>query len=281
MRIRKKHRGVENIRVHLLDYPADPLKTLSAMVTATWQGHYDPDQKPNEDLVNKALRGKALGNALESVQLTFAIGGVSRAFTHQLVRQRVGVGFMQDGGRDNDWRDFDYTVPETIARQQDLAEEFVQAVEASRKVYEKAVDSGVPWQDARFVLPIATNTFIISTTNFRALQTLVSRRLCNLMQWEINYVSRLMVGEVYKVHPFLGEQLKCSCERAGKCTALNPTLFPPCGMFPVVDKDLLERDYNFPKEANYCMEFAEHDIHLGRKWLPNYQKRPWENQRRA
>lgn len=276
MKNRKMNRGIENIKVHLIDYPENAFKTMSQMLNATWQGHYDPDQEVNLDLVGQALGAKALGNALESVQMTFAIDGISRSCTHQLVRQRIGVGFMQEGGRDNDWREFDYTIPEKIANNAELASEFSKAVEACRKVYAKAVDNGVSWQDARFVCPIGTNTFIIVTTNFRALQTFVARRLCNLVQWEINYVARLMVGEVYNVMPALGEQLKCGCERAGVCTALNPTLFPPCGMWPVRDKTLLERKYIFPKEANACMEFAEKDIRLGRKWLPNYKERPWD-----
>ena len=276
MKSRKISHGVENIKVHLIDYSENAIKTMSQMLKATWQGHYDPDQEVDFEIVKKSLGAKALGNALESVQMTFAIEGISRSCTHQLVRQRIGVGFMQEGGRDNDWSDFDYTIPEKIAGDAELALEFSEAVENCRKVYIKALESGVSWQDARFVCPIGANTFIIVTTNFRALQTFVARRLCNLMQWEINYVARLMVGEVFKVQPLLGEQLKCGCERAGVCTALNPTLFPPCGMFPLKDKDLLTRKYVFPKEANACMEFAEKDTRLGRKWLPNFKHRPWE-----
>ena len=276
MRSRKISCGIENIKVHLIDYPENAIKTMSQMLKATWQGHYDPDQEVDLELVEQALGAKALGNALESVQMTFAVEGISRTCTHQIVRQRIGVGFMQEGGRDNDWRDFDYTIPEKIADNAELALEFSEAAEACRRVYIKAVDSGISTQDARFICPMSANTFIIITTNFRALQTFVSRRLCNMSQWEINYVARLMVGEVYNVMPMLGEQLKCSCERAGVCTALNPTLFPPCGMFALRDRTLLEREYKFPKEANACMGFAEKDIYLGRKWLPNFKHKPWE-----
>jgi len=66
--------------------------------------------------VLSAFEGKTLPQALEGITFDFCIDGVSRAFTHQNVRTRIGAGFMQHGGRDNDWRHRGWTMPETMRR---------------------------------------------------------------------------------------------------------------------------------------------------------------------
>lgn len=66
--------------------------------------------------VESCFAGKTLQQVLEGVTFDFCIDGVSRAFTHQNVRTRLGAGFMQHGGRDNDWRHRPWTMPETMRR---------------------------------------------------------------------------------------------------------------------------------------------------------------------
>jgi thymidylate synthase ThyX len=68
------------------------------------------------DYVESCFAGKTLQQVLEGVTFDFCIDGVSRAFTHQNVRTRLGAGFMQHGGRDNDWRHRPWTMPETMRR---------------------------------------------------------------------------------------------------------------------------------------------------------------------
>jgi len=66
--------------------------------------------------VESCFAGKTLQQVLEGITFDFCIDGVSRAFTHQNVRTRLGAGFMQHGGRDNDWRHRAWTMPETMRR---------------------------------------------------------------------------------------------------------------------------------------------------------------------
>jgi thymidylate synthase ThyX len=72
--------------------------------------------KNERDYVESCFAGKTLQQVLEGVTFDFCIDGVSRAFTHQNVRTRLGAGFMQHGGRDNDWRHRAWTMPETMRR---------------------------------------------------------------------------------------------------------------------------------------------------------------------
>jgi len=261
--------GVKNIKVTMIDWPKEPWRVMDAMMKATWSHHYSPPslESINTELIEKALQGGALGNAMEALQFTFAISGVSRAFTHQLVRQRIGFVFAQEGGRDNDWSHFDYTIPDTIFRA-GLADEFVDIVEKCRVVYSKAIAAGVPYQDARFICPIATRTYIVVSANYRALQGFLARRLCNLMQWEINWVARLIVGQMRRVLPkAFHKGLQCACDVRQRCCAINPTLFPPCGLWPA-SEELQGRSYTFPSSANGCQPVIGHDKQLGYHWIP-------------
>lgn len=67
-------------------------------------------------LIKTAFSGGTLGQVLESLQFMFLIQGISRSCTHQIVRSRIGSSFMQQGGRDNDWRSQGFRIPETVRR---------------------------------------------------------------------------------------------------------------------------------------------------------------------
>lgn len=66
--------------------------------------------------IDKCFRGETLPQVLERITFSFLIDGCTRAATHQIVRSRIGAGFMQHGGRDNDWRHRPWIMPETIRR---------------------------------------------------------------------------------------------------------------------------------------------------------------------
>jgi thymidylate synthase ThyX len=69
-----------------------------------------------QSYVESCFAGKTLSQVLESITFSFLIDGCTRACTHQIVRARIGAGFMQHGGRDNDWRHRPWVMPETIRR---------------------------------------------------------------------------------------------------------------------------------------------------------------------
>ena len=55
---------------------------------------------------------------LEQVWFEFGISGVSRAFSHQFVRHRIGISFEQQSQRYVTFKggEFPYTVPESVKR---------------------------------------------------------------------------------------------------------------------------------------------------------------------
>ena len=82
------------------------------------------DEK-QQNLVRKVMES-GHGSTIEHVNFTFAISGVTRTLTHQLVRHRAGTAFDQQSQRYVSFKQRDnYTVPDCIAKgdlPDDLAE---------------------------------------------------------------------------------------------------------------------------------------------------------------
>jgi len=156
-------------------------------------------------------------STIEHASFTFAIDGISRACSHQLVRHRIGVSFDQQSQRYVRLDQPEYVIPPTIAQNQELKETFERAVRASFELYRELQEAGIPKEDARFVLPNATATRLVMTVNFRELRHIAGLRLCYRAQWEIRRLVQLMKEELKGVSPYLAERLQPKCFPLGYC----------------------------------------------------------------
>ena len=136
------------------------------------------------------------------------------------MRHRVGISFEQQSQRYVTYKggEFPYTIPDTVkkAGMDGKMEDLFGRV---GELYEELVAAGVPAEDARFLLPNATNTNFKITVNFQSLLHICDLRLCTRAQWEFRKVAALMRAEVMKVVPELGRYLqpKCGEFRLGYC----------------------------------------------------------------
>jgi thymidylate synthase (FAD) len=159
------------------------------------------------------------GSTIEHVVFSFAITGVSRTLSHQLVRHRAGVAFDQQSQRYVSYaRGASTMMPGTIAdADPGLRTRFEEQVEGALEVYTELLDAGIPGEDARFVFPNATRTNLVMTANLRALIHMSGLRLCTMAQWEIRRLFQLIRHEVFVVSPFLGGFLAPKCVALGYC----------------------------------------------------------------
>lgn len=165
-------------------------------------------------------------STLEHVSYTFAIDGVSRALTHQLVRHRL-ASFNQQSQRYVKFRDGLETVkPSTVAENEEASTLFDQAVEAAVSAYTKLLEAGIPAEDARYLLPNAAETKIVVTMNVRELLHFFELRCCNRAQWEIRELAHTMLELVRPTAPYVFMDSGPSCVRGkcseGKMTCGNP-----------------------------------------------------------
>ncbi|ACV23016.1 Thymidylate synthase thyX [Slackia heliotrinireducens] len=165
-------------------------------------------------------------STLEHASYTFAIDGVSRALTHQLVRHRI-ASFNQQSQRYVKYKDgLDVIVPETISANEETAALFDEAVDAAMEAYKKLLEAGVPAEDARYLLPNAAETKIVVTMNVRELLHFFSNRCCNRAQWEIRELAHAMLELARPTAPYIFMDAGASCVRGacpeGKMTCGNP-----------------------------------------------------------
>lgn len=155
---------------------------------------------------------------IEHVSFTFAVEGVSRSLTHQLVRHRI-ASYSQQSQRYVKLEQFEYIVPPQIEKEQKAKCIFEKAMEQSQKSYndlvdilkDKYINEGLnalnaekkAIEDARYVFPNACETKIIVTMNARSLINFFKHRCCSRAQWEIRLLADEMLKQVKEVAPVL------------------------------------------------------------------------------
>jgi flavin-dependent thymidylate synthase len=157
-----------------------------------------------------------IGSSWEFVHYTFYITDVTRAFTHQLVRHRVGVAFAQQAQRVGTQEDFGYMTPPEVAGSpaEDIYDLTMEAIQAG---YNNLLRQNVRPQDARGVLPTNIHTNILVKVNLRALSDMLTVRLCLRAQGEFQNVARKMQELVLNIHPWASPVLAPNCLRYGVC----------------------------------------------------------------
>ncbi len=144
------------------------------------------------------------GSVLEHCVFNFIFTGVSRSFTHELVRHRAGFGYSQLSQRYVDESTADFIEPPIIAADPKLHELWHAAVEQASKAYvelvaglerrfenveDKTLRRKLARQAARSVLPNATETKIFVTANARALRHFIELRANEHAETEIRVVA--------------------------------------------------------------------------------------------
>lgn len=171
---------------------------------------------------------------VEHVSFTFAVEGVSRTLTHQLVRHRM-ASFSQQSQRYVKLEQFNYVVPPQINSNKQARQVFVKSMEDSQKHYDEIVDilynenfkrlseQGLDEksaksksekksiEDARYIFPNACETKIVFTMNARSLFNFFKHRCCNRAQWEIRELSIEMYKLVKCVAPTLFKNAGPEC----------------------------------------------------------------------
>jgi len=178
-------------------------------------GDFDPVKM--QKLISSVIES-GHGSTIEHIVFTFAITGVSRTLSHQLVRHRAGVAFDQQSQRYVKFKGQATMLPHSIAEGDPaLLERYEEQIAGSLQLYGDMLQAGLPGEDARFVFPNAARTNLVMTTNLRALIHMSGLRLCTMAQWEIRRLFQLIRHEVFAVSPFLGSFLAPKCVPLGYC----------------------------------------------------------------
>ncbi len=156
------------------------------------------------------------GSVLEHAVWNLIVTGVSRSFTHELVRHRAGFGYSQLSQRYVDESTADFVEPDCIAEDAELHEIWRQSIGQCQEAYVRLVEGleryfaaepdktlrrKLARQAARSVLPNATETKIFITGNARALRHFIEMRANVHAETEIRKVASMVCDVLRKDAP--------------------------------------------------------------------------------
>ncbi len=172
-------------------------------------------RKTNQEYLGHILE-VGHGSVLEHATWNLVFAGISRSFTHELVRHRAGFGYSQLSQRYVDESETDFVEPDCIAEDPELHALFVKTCENAHDAYVKLVDKlatkfkgigdrtmrrKMARQAARSVLPNATETKIFVTANARGLRNFIELRASEHAETEIRKVAVQVLEVMRKEAP--------------------------------------------------------------------------------
>ena len=202
------------IKVILLSHTPNPEATI-AMAAKLCYSPSDIESlkektaaKDQKGFVDKLMKMGHM-SPIEHASFTFAVEGISRACSHQLVRHRLASYSQQSQRYVSEEAGFDYVIPQTIKADAELEKYFTEFMAKAQKAYnqivkklnKKGIKGEAANQDARFVLPNAAETKIMITMNARELLHFFRQRCCNRAQWEIRAMATEMLKLVSGIAP--------------------------------------------------------------------------------
>lgn len=132
----------------------------------------------------------------------------SRACSHQLVRhthlaytqesQRYVTFDFNDGYHGNNH--IPYVIPQTVANSNNCVL-WGHAMTKIREAYKGLIESGVPKEDARYILPNACKTRLVVSGNFQAWYDFIKLRTDKAAQWEIREIAEEIKGILIEEAP--------------------------------------------------------------------------------
>ncbi|OFI06913.1 thymidylate synthase ThyX [Clostridium acetireducens DSM 10703] len=225
-----------SLKVKLIEYTPNPEKVIASAAKLCYSsvGVDEIQKNLTEENTSRFLNMlMSLGHEspIEHVSFTFAIEGVSRTLTHQLVRHRI-ASYSQQSQRYVKLEQFEYIIPPDIDKDKNARDIFINTMKSCQKSYNqladilksKYINTGLnekeaekkSIEDARYVFPNACETKIVATMNARSLMNFFNNRCCNRAQWEIRALADKMLIEVKSVAPNLFKYSGPPCLR-GNC----------------------------------------------------------------
>lgn len=208
------------MKVKILSATLNPFITMAIAAKTCYSSESPIDIVPKNsvEFVRKVLTSGHLSIA-EHVYITFAIEGISRAASHQLVRHRHCT-FSQQSQRYVDMQDFEVEVPNNLEDEAYI--EIDKVLQVTQEVYKNLVDMGVKKEDARCILPNCTSTNIVMSTNLHQLIHIANLRLCTRAQSEIRELFKLIKDEIANNYDKdIAYLLQPQCEMLGYCPEHN------------------------------------------------------------
>ena len=162
----------------------------------------DDEKKAHLDYMVNTIK-----SSWEFFDITFLIEGVSRAFTHQFVRNRQGS-YAQQTMRILNMEGFKYITGPSILADEAIKHEYDAAMKAIDDAYTKLITMGAKEEDARGILPTNICTNIMVKHNLRSLSDMMASRESERTQNEYRDVVEAMYQACVEKWPWIAPFLR-------------------------------------------------------------------------
>lgn len=219
-------------KVVLLSYTKDPEKIVALAAklcysNADLAGLQEKIEAKDQDNFIKHLASVGHESPLEHASFTFGVEGMSRSTSHQWVRHRIAAHsqksqrYCSEEGKN----EINYVMPDSFKSNDNMKNVFIGMMKSSAHAYNllctELRNAGVPEtsiaENARAILPNASETKIITTMNARALRHFFNVRCCGRAQDAIRHLAQEMYEQVIKVAPNLFAGTGPNCVVMGSC----------------------------------------------------------------
>lgn len=191
------------MEVKLVDYSQNALGNIVTAARGCFGNKKkDPTFEDNLNLVRALIKNDH--SPVEFAWAMFKITGISRACANQINRYRH-TSQAQESMRYVDASGKSFIYPYTCIS---IAESCQDVVDTCFKFYNRLIKAGVPKEDARYFLPLGTETQLIIALNFRELRHILKQRLDKGAQWEVRHVAMEIYNICQNKWPWLVEDLE-------------------------------------------------------------------------
>ncbi|QDH49664.1 thymidylate synthase [Pantoea phage Kyle] len=227
------------MKVELISVTPNALELLLGTKSARMRGADPKTMTEQEKADHFKYMLDTIKSPFEFVDYVFDISGVSKNFTHQLVRTRTGA-YQQETSRALEISAFDAVRPKAfehlnpdqtvdvfssndeerinnLRAKQNRAELWDDGMATIDALYAELIAAGAELQDARGIMPSNMSTRIQAKFNLRTLSETAKTRLCTRTQGEYQEVFREMRRLILEVHWWAEPLLQVACVATGQC----------------------------------------------------------------
>lgn len=216
-------KAYEDLHVQLIAVPSIDLMHVDAAVGAAAHvgGRINPlevARNPEAYLSDDEFRNAGLEQTYEGQVVSFIVSGCTRGFTHEMVRTRNGASYNQQTFRHTDISNTRFRMPETIVDagihgQRSWA--FTQMLALAN--YESMVADDIPFEDARTVMPMGTETWIEVRMPWRTFVDTFAYRACYMFYPEMVAIMHMVYDALIEQDERFAKMLGITCETTHAC----------------------------------------------------------------
>lgn len=209
IRMAKFHDGFKDIKVELISYAGNDLARQVCCFGQRAEFYtgfssikdYSPENPTCKQIVDEIINGVTFPKyALEGHKVTFSIQGISRINLAQFTREGTtdtGTFFCSASSGTRPLTQ-DLIIPMNIYSHKDWMDKYAKINKELESLYCEMLDYGIPFMDARYLMPHAQTIDICYTASMKSFIGSCCKRLDHCIADEINYIYRLMKNELIK-----------------------------------------------------------------------------------